>query len=247
MGGDEGERGEQLHGEIPVAHRIHRVLGDRREFKQAGDEFAIEANGRAGDRSAAEREHVEAAARVGDPAEIAVKHFDVGEQVVREIDRLRPLQVGIAGNEHVAIGRGQFDQGALRGPEQGAERVAFVAEVEAEIQGDLVIAAAGGVQLRAGVADPLGQLGLEVHVDVFEFGLEREFPRLDLRADLAQTCRDLCALLRGDQPGGFERGGVRDGARDILPPESPVVTDRLAVALEKFGGLFGKAAVPHGN
>ena len=80
--------------------------------------------------------------------------------------------------------------------ERGGDGVALVAQVEAQIERDLVVAAARGVQLRAGVADAPRQLGLDVHVDVFELGLELELSRLDFRADLAQPGDDLRPLLR---------------------------------------------------
>ena len=58
-----------------------------------------------------------------------------------------------------------------------------VAHPQAEVGGDLVVAAACGVQAAAGLADAIGEAGLDVHVNVFERGVEREAAGLDLVCD----------------------------------------------------------------
>ena len=42
-----------------------------------------------------------------------------------------------------------------------------ITEVEAEVEGDLIIPASGGVKLGARRTDPASELGLDVHVNVF--------------------------------------------------------------------------------
>ena len=69
----------------------------------ARDEFAVERDGRAGDRAGAERQDVDALARVGDAVAVALEHLHVGEQMMREIDGLRALEMRVAGDDHVAI------------------------------------------------------------------------------------------------------------------------------------------------
>ena len=64
MHAEQGGGGAKLDCEIAIAHCIHRVLGHSRpvffidEPEQAGGEFAVEREGRAGDGSAAERADV---------------------------------------------------------------------------------------------------------------------------------------------------------------------------------------------
>ena len=76
----------------------------------------------------------------------------------------------VAGQDHVASpserptnARWKFDQPVV-------DPVDRVADPEPHVGGDLVVSAAGGVEFAAGVADPLDQRPLDVHVDVFEFG-----------------------------------------------------------------------------
>ena len=58
-----------------------------------------------------------------------------------------------------------------------------IAHPEPEIQRDLVVAAARGMQAAAGLADPFGEPRLDVHVDVLERRVEHEAPGLDLLCD----------------------------------------------------------------
>ena len=115
------------------------------------DEFAIEQDRRAGDGAGAERQDVHPLAGIGEPAEIALEHLHVGEQMMREIDRLRALQMRVAGNDDVAMPRAEIHERALQ-VAQAASAIAShsVAQIEPEIERDLVVADARGVQLRAG-------------------------------------------------------------------------------------------------
>jgi hypothetical protein len=45
---------------------------------------------------------------------IAFEHLDVGEQMVREINGLRALQMRVAGNQHVGIFFAERDERALQ-------------------------------------------------------------------------------------------------------------------------------------
>jgi len=67
--------------------------------------------------------------------------------------------------------------------ELAVEPVDGVAYPEAEIGRHLVVAAAPGMQPPAGVADALGQPGLDVHVDVLERIGEHEPPGGDVGGD----------------------------------------------------------------
>ena len=58
---------------------------------------------RAGDRAGAERQDVDPLAGIGEPLRVALQHLHIGEQMMREKDRLRALQMRVAGNDHVAI------------------------------------------------------------------------------------------------------------------------------------------------
>ena len=103
--------------------------------------------------------------------------------MVAERHRLRGLQMGEAGHRVGGMRRGAVGQRAHHVGDLRRQPVDRVAHPQAEIGGDLVVAAARGVQAPAGLADALGQPRLDVHVDVFERRVEGEASGLDLVRD----------------------------------------------------------------
>ncbi len=75
-----------------------------------GHEFAVDRVGGAGQRGGAERQAVDALAAVGEALGIAAEHFEIGQQVMAESDRLGDLQVGEAGHDGVGVLLGQIEQ-----------------------------------------------------------------------------------------------------------------------------------------
>jgi hypothetical protein len=105
--------GGEFDGEVAVGYGIQRVLADAFEAELFGDVFAVDRVGRAGQRGGAERQAGNALAAIDEALGIAAEHFEVGQHVVAEGDRLGDLCVkpGIG----VAASFGQIDQGAAEG------------------------------------------------------------------------------------------------------------------------------------
>ena len=118
----------------------------------------VKREGGAGDGSGAERAEVHAGAGVGEAGEVAVEHGDVGQQPMGDQDGLRALEVGVAGHDGLAGGFGQVEQGFGPGAEAGEDLVDGVAHEEAHVGGDLLVAAAAGVELEGERADLPGEL-----------------------------------------------------------------------------------------
>ena len=96
-----------------------------------------------------------------------------------ERHRLRGLQMGEARHHGAGMFQRPLDQRML---ERGQRRIGLVdrvADIEAEIGRDLVVARARGVQPSRGRADQLGKPALDVHVNVFERALEIERALVD--------------------------------------------------------------------
>lgn len=53
---------------------------------------------------------VEAEATVGEAAEVTGEHFDVGEKVVSDGDRLAALEVGVGGEDGIGVGFGLVEE-----------------------------------------------------------------------------------------------------------------------------------------
>ena len=74
----------------------------------------------------------------------------------------------------------------------------LVAQIQAHIEQDLVVTAAGGMQLAAQGADLLGQPPLDRHVDVFVHRQEEETSLLQLALHALQPSGDFLTLSAGE-------------------------------------------------
>ncbi len=96
---------------------------------------------------------------------------------------LGTLQVRVPRQDHVEVAIAAGDEGPLQVFEQGVDVLRRGPDEKLEIGRNLVVAAAGRVQLASHVADPRDQRALDVHVDVFQLDAKGEFPFVDLAAD----------------------------------------------------------------
>ena len=147
----QAERGAclaEVEQEVAVAGRVHRIGGGGGEAEFACGDGAVEREGRAGDGSGAERAEIHAGACVGEAAEVALEHGNIGKQPVGDQDRLGALEMGVAGHHLVAGLLGEVEEGFGPGLEAGEDFVDRVADEEAHVSRDLLVAAAAGVQLE---------------------------------------------------------------------------------------------------
>ena len=125
------------------------------------------------------------------------------------------------------------------------QRVDRVAHPKPEVERDLIVARAGGVQAPRGGADDLGEPGLDVHMDVFERARERERARLDFALDLGETLGDGVCVGGVDEALAPKHGEMRLGPRDVLGGELAVEVDRGVDRLHDLGRAGGEPAAPH--
>ena len=90
----------------------------------------------------------------------------MGQEVVGEQHGLGPLEVGVAGQVGVSGRFRSRQQDVLQGDGQPGDLDELALAPQAQVGGDLVVAAAGGVQLGAGGAGELGDPALDGGVDV---------------------------------------------------------------------------------
>ena len=171
---------------------------------------------RAGERAGAERRFVRAPRRIGDPAAIAREHRVVREQVVRESNGLRALQVRVAGNERVDVRAGLDDERPPQPIDGVDEALGRGDRVQPQIGRDLIVATAPGVEPAAGVADLVDEPRLDVHVDVLERLVPGQLAGREPSLDAAEPVHDRACVGLGDEPAGREHLGVRDRARDVV-------------------------------
>ena len=247
---DERGGGGKFNGEVAVADGVQAVLAHAGpalfidHAQRAGDAFAVERVGCARQGGAAQGQLVHALSDVLHAGFVAGEHFDVGQQVVGEADGLGHLQVGKAGEDGVYVALGHADERGLQVAQKAADEVDFAAQPQADVGGDLVVAAAAGVQALAGVAHELGQARFDVQVHVFQRQLPFELAGFDFAADLRH------ALLDGGQIGGADdalcgqHAGVGQAAGDVGFGQALVKKDAGGVALHQLAHGFGKQGGP---
>ena len=120
----------------------------------------------------------------------------------------------------------RFGQRPLQARDLKDQRVDRVAHPKPEVERDLVVARAGGVQPPGGGADDLGEPGLDIHMNVFERARERERPCLDFALDLGETLGDGVCVGGVDEALALEHRDMRLGPRDVLGGELAVEVDR---------------------
>ena len=116
---------------------------------------------------------------------------------------------------------------------------------EAEVGGDLIVAAAGGVELSTDRADALGQGVLDVHVDIFERLDPDEAAGDDVGADVLQAGPNRLDLGAGQDALFAQHGSVGERALDILESQRLIDVYRGVEALHQGGGLLPKPTSPH--
>jgi hypothetical protein len=168
----------------------------------------------------------------------------VGEQLVGEEHRLGVLQVGHAGGRDVPVPLGEADQRVLQGRQLADQGADVVAQVQPQVGGDLVVAAAAGAQLAAQRAQLLRQPALERLVDVL-VGLDRtEGARRHLGGELGQRAEHPRQLVVGQQSGPVQDTGVRPRAGQVERGQLPVEVGRLAQRGHRRRGAAAEAAAP---
>ena len=221
----DGGGGVKIDHEVPVGDRVHAVCGDGGEAELFGDAFAVYGIGNAGEGAAAEGHHVRHLVDLPKPLAVASQHLEVGEHVVGKQDGLGPLHVGVAGHDRAGVLIGLVHEHGPEAMERRERPVHGVLGVHSHVEGDLVVAGAGGVQAPGGLTDLLEETALDVHVDVVEVLAPREGSPLDLAADLDERLLDRQRLLSSDDVPAPQHTHVSNRPGDVLPVQSPVVVD----------------------
>ena len=239
-----GGGGEKLKRGIARRHAVEAVRRGRGEAERVRHRRAVERERAAGERARAERRMCEARASVGKTRGVARKHLFKREPVVREPHRLRALQVRVTGQHRARVLGGACEQhrAQLKQPRARGER--GVAQIQREVGGDLVVAAAPGVQAPGGVANFFAQPRFNVHVDVFERRVKTKRAALDFARNFAQPRDDARHVRRRHQPLRAEHPRVGDGAAQVVPRERAVEGDARAERFHARVGGGGEASAP---
>jgi hypothetical protein len=201
---DLGTSRDEFDGEIAVRDRIHAVLANSAEPKLLRNVPPVDWQHGAGQRPRAEGQYVYPAEAVLQSSAVAFKHFIVGKQMVAQEHRLRPLQVRITRQHHVAVPVRKSHKLLLECAQEIVDSQDFIAQVHAQIEGYLVVPAASRMKLAAHRPDLFDEPVLDVHMDVLELDAERKGAGGDF-FQIANPRMMLGLLFRDDAGPGVSR------------------------------------------
>ena len=173
----------------------------------------------------AQRRHVGLIGRPQKPVAVAQEHLRVRQQVVREQHGLGALQVRVGGNDHLEVSFRGACQGVDQADQVGGHRTGPGTQVQSQVRGDLLVAAAPGVKLGGRPARGLGQQRLHVHVDVLEFLGKLEPSFGDAGPHGFQSVGHGARLLGRHQSTVLERLDPGAAPVDVLVQQAPVESD----------------------
>ena len=153
---DRGRR-QRLQREIAIGHAVERIGGRPVEAKGFGGGKAVDREGGARQCRGPQRTFVQAFAGILHATAITAEHFDIGQKMMTESDRLCRLQMGKAGHHRAGKLHRALHQCQLQIPHLLVDTVERVAHPQFHVGGDLVIARARGMQAARRRTDDLGQ------------------------------------------------------------------------------------------
>ena len=215
---------QRLGDEVAVGDGVERVLEAPVEPELRGDVVGVQRQRRSGQRTRPQRRRVQPVDGRHQAVDVAGQRPAVREQVVGQQHRLRPLHVRVARKVDVAGLAGPLRQHFLEGHDLLRHRDQRAPAPQAEVRGDLVVAAAARVQLRADLARHLGHAPLDSSVDVLVARRERELAVGELLLDDVERIDERAHLAVGDDPGLAEPLDVRARAGEVVPRQLLVET-----------------------
>src|SRR5205823_1511081 len=170
-----------------------------------------------GERSRAQRGNVRAAEAIRKTEVVPDEGPDVGEQVVTQRHRLRPLKMRVAGHGDLGVGFGEVEEGELESQERLSHGDDRVSQKQAFVERDLIIPTPGRVELRTERTETFRERYLNVRVDVFQLLPPNEATGGDLLVDAAQAFPDEFRLLLREDADRGEHVHVGEAPCDVVP------------------------------
>ena len=236
---------QELGGEVAVGDRVDRVGGragrspvrGRRRAGSSGSDEPASAPDPSGE-TAARRSQ----SRIRSTSRGQRVH--VREQVMGEQDGLGVLQVRHAGHRDVRVPLGLVDERRLEVGDRAHQPTRLVAQVQPQVGGDLVVAAAPGAQFAAERAEPLQQAAFERRVHVLVRDRRPELAGADGVREFVEGEQHPGRLVVGEQAGGVQHAGVRLRRAQVVGRQPPVEMDADRQRGELRGRAGGEPAAP---
>ena len=244
MGHENGQGAQKLQGVVPVGHAVQGVPHGAVKAQARRRAEAVDGIGGPRQGPAAQGALVQPPAAVLQPGHVPSEHGPVGQQVLGEGDGLRPLQVGVPRHDGGPALPGPAAQHGLQLQNLTNDGADLPPHIQPEVQGHLVVPGPGGVKPLPGVADPGGEQGLHIHVDVLVVRGKFNLPRLHVGQDALQPLRNGPHVLLGDDALGPQHFGVNNASLNILPIEPLVKGDGGVELVHQLIRLLAEPSAP---
>ncbi len=119
------------------------------KFNSSAIADAIQRENRSRHRTRTQRTNIQPLAAVVQPIQIAQEHFDIRQQPMRYQHRLGALQVGVSRHDILACRFRLLHELADKLDQQLRNLVDLLAYIQPQVGGNLLVAAAAGVQLSS--------------------------------------------------------------------------------------------------
>ena len=157
---------------------------------------------------------------------------------------LRAPQMRVGRHQRVAGLLGLCDERRDDAHDQAIDRDQPAAQVEPQIDADLLVARAARMEALAGVADALDELALDPRVDVLVVALHDPRILAHRVEQRRQGAVDGGVLVGREHAGRADRLGPRQAAGDVVLDEALVEREGPAELEDVLVGLSGEAAGP---
>ncbi len=132
------------------------------------------------------------------------------------------LDVGVAGNRQVLLGLCAVQRNLGRFGAELCHALQLLLQPEAGGDQDLVVAAAAGVDLAAGIAEAFGQARFDRRVTILVLGIEHEAAFAEvLRQDL-QFAQQFCQFIGAEDADVLQALRMRGAGSDVMQEELAV-------------------------
>jgi hypothetical protein len=176
---------------------------------------------------------------------VASKHFKISETPVREDERLRALQMSVAGHYGVCVLFREVQQSFLSCAQTIAKFTDRFPYPQAQVRRHLIVAAASSVKLTTDVAGNGYKPRLNKRMHILCFKLVKIWlASLPALPDRVQCFNDFLPFSFGNDAGGNERGAVREAGANVYIKQSAIEGKGIIEFGKGRIGLACKSAAP---
>ncbi len=214
--------------EIAIGRRVHAVGDHAAEAEPVGEELRVDGVAGAGDRAGAERQRVRLLARGFEARVIAAQRRRMTQQEVRHEHRHRAPQVRVRRHQRIAGLLGLIGERRDGRAQSFLEQRNAAAQIQPQVDRDLLVARSAGVQTTAGIADARHQLPLDKPVHVLVVAVDPRRILAALLENRGERLGDRPAVRGLEHAGARQRFGPRQAAGHVVFEKTAIERERHA-------------------